>query len=1258
MKKINYILAIAAFFLVGILAVGNVRADGIVGTPFEDDIYKDCIYPGKKGDCFYYVTMGYMGGYYNYKGFAVKRYDLNTNTVRTVYTIDNIQNDIDFYYDSDMLYYIPSDGVMYGNQSDCVVRKINLLNGECTELLELHLEGGTGRSVAVDKNGRIYLSTYFSKMLYVFDANGSELARGENETEIYDIIAVDTVNNNIYYRGYNNWVYWGYDHSMSCLNVARWKSDGTIVFPDENCCITIQFQQYYYEHYSCAEWLGDDCRYIADLSTFAGGNLFLLDSRYINPADVGTGSTTISLLDSGVSVSGVNISNAKATVLAISTRESVYENKLDVTTVGSRAVLSRIGGKDTLLAITGERTVSCVDVASSKLLGTIDAANDIYKIMAIGGKLVLLEKKDAGWVTEVIPLSMPTTITVQGSKTVTVGQTVSYSVKLNGTLQVPCTFTSSNPAILSVTPDGVAGAWAAGTAVITATDRNGNLQGRITVTVKAKETQSSLPRATELVNSGSVVENDSRDNYYSVASYVSAYLTQLSDGSLMKCDIDGNSMYVEYYGLDGKKSKADVTIAGELEYIRGFYAGKDAYYIVCKQSNPNEDDSCEILRVVKYNKSWKRVAACSVYGNNTLYPVNSGSLRMVESNGILYVHTCHTMYTSDDGYNHQANMTFSVKESDMTLYDIYSEVMNVSYGYVSHSFNQFITVRDGYVYRADHGDAGPRGMAVTRIADNGTVSEKVDSYVTFGGFFGSYGENYTGASLGGLEVSSTHAIVVYNQEPAQRSSVRNIKIGAWNLAAGTAEIHDVTDFADGSGIRCNTPKIVKLNSDQFLVMWEEVRAAGGESRTAFVLVDSAGQPTGNIVRVRYSLELSDCQPILLQDGTVAWYVCDGTETRLYDIKPYDMATLKITLQPQDKEVVVEATAKFEVMAAGDGPLTYQWQYKAPTSQEWKNSGQSGNKTGTLSVAAKASLSGYQFRCVVSDTNDQKVISSAVVLTVRPKITSWPKDTTAAPGTTAKFTMAATGKGTLKYQWQYRKNASDTWKTSGQSGNKTATLSVAVTAALNGYQFRCYVTDANGKRSYTNTVTLTVSPRITAQPVNRTATVGSAAEFTVAAEGKGTITYRWQYRKNDTSEWKNSGQSGNKTATLSVATTASLHGYQFRCIVTDGSGLTTESAVATLTVKPKFTTWPKNTTAAPGTKAKFTVAATGKEPLTYQWQYRKNANDTWKTSGQSGNKTATLSVAVTASLNGYQFRCYVTDANGQRSYTNTVTLTVE
>ena len=100
---------------------------------------------------------------------------------------------------------------------------------------------------------------------------------------------------------------------------------------------------------------------------------------------------------------------------------------------------------------------------------------------------------------------------------------------------------------------------------------------------------------------------------------------------------------------------------------------------------------------------------------------------MVESNGILYVHTCHTMYTSDDGYNHQANMTFSVKESDMTLYDIYSEVMNVSYGYVSHSFNQFITVRDGYVYRADHGDAGPRGMAVTRIADNGTVSEKVDS---------------------------------------------------------------------------------------------------------------------------------------------------------------------------------------------------------------------------------------------------------------------------------------------------------------------------------------------------------------------------------------------------------------------------------------------------------------------------------------------------------------------------------------------------
>ena len=111
-----------------------------------------------------------------------------------------------------------------------------------------------------------------------------------------------------------------------------------------------------------------------------------------------------------------------------------------------------------------------------------------------------------------------------------------------------------------------------------------------------------------------------------------------------------------------------------------------------------------------------------------------------------------------------------------------------------------------------------------------------------------------------------------------------------------------------------------------------------------------------------------------------------------------------------------------------------------------------------------------------------------------------------------------------------------------------------------------MTDGNGQVTYSKTVTLKLKPRITTQPADKSVTAGTKAKFTVVATGKSTLTYQWQYRKNSSSAWADSGQSGNKTATLSVATTKSLNGYQFRCVVTDGNGRKTYSSIVTLTVK--------------------------------------------------------------------------------------------
>ena len=366
---------------------------------------------------------------------------------------------------------------------------------------------------------------------------------------------------------------------------------------------------------------------------------------------------------------------------------------------------------------------------------------------------------------------------------------------------------------------------------------------------------------------------------------------------------------------------------------------------------------------------------------------------------------------------------------------------------------------------------------------------------------------------------------------------------------------------------------------------------------------------------------------------------------------------RITTQPVSLNAAKGTTAKFSVTAVGTETLTYQWQYRKDANSAWAASAQSGNKTAELSVSASAGLNEYQFRCVITDGGNRTVYTDAVTLYIIPNITTQPVSKTVLPGSTATFTIAATGVGTLTYQWQFRKNSTAAWANSGQTGNKTTTLSVNTTNALNGYQFRCVVTHGNGLKAYSNVVTLTVSPRITSHPANKSVTAGSTANFSVTAAGAGTLTYQWQYRKDASSSWAASAQSGNKTATLSVAATAGLNGYQFRCVIKDGGGRTVYTNPATLYIIPKITTQPVSKTVTPGSTATFTVAATGKGTLTYQWQYRKDADSAWAASGQTGNKTATLSVKATNGLHGYQFRCVITDSNGQKAYSNTVTLTV-
>ena len=393
----------------------------------------------------------------------------------------------------------------------------------------------------------------------------------------------------------------------------------------------------------------------------------------------------------------------------------------------------------------------------------------------------------------------------------------------------------------------------------------------------------------------------------------------------------------------------------------------------------------------------------------------------------------------------------------------------------------------------------------------------------------------------------------------------------------------------------------------------------------------------------------------LNDWQFRCVVTDGNGQKTYS----DAVTLtvkpRIDTQPEDTYAPAGTTATFKVTATGAGTLKYQWQSRKDSTATWTNSGQTGAKTDTLSVKTSAGLQGWQFRCVVTDGNNQKSYSNAATVYVKLTFTEQPKTTSTTADATAQFSVQVIGKEPFTYQWQSRKNASSTWTNSGQNGSRTATLSVKTTAGLNGWQFRCVVKDAAGQTAVSSAATLYIIPKITKQPADASVTVGGTAKFTMAATGKATLTYQWQSRKDSSSEWANSGQTGAKTATLSVKTTAGLHGWQFRCVVTDGNGRKSATRAATLKVLPKITTQPGMVSATAGEVAKFTVAAIGKAPLSYQWQSRKDSSSSWSNSGQTGSKTETLSVATRLALNGWHFRCVVTDANGQKVYSEEATL---
>ena len=297
--------------------------------------------------------------------------------------------------------------------------------------------------------------------------------------------------------------------------------------------------------------------------------------------------------------------------------------------------------------------------------------------------------------------------------------------------------------------------------------------------------------------SGKNVNSQSYNNY---SSTVKSYLTECSDGSLMRVQANAVSgkILVEYYDSE-YNLKSTKLVDSELSVFGGFYSTDTNYYILSGQTNYNEDDSVEVYRITKYDTDWNRISSCGLYGENTYIPFDAGTARMTSNGNYLLIRTCHEMYASSDGKHHQANVTIQVDMNTMTVTDKYSGVMNSGYGYVSHSFNQFIKTDGTSIVGVDHGDAYPRSAVLIKYNTDFTTGKFVPGYsskcsvIDMIEFTGNIGANYTGANIGGFEISDTSYIVAGNtvdQNDFSNSKTRNIFVSSERFEFFTEFIHD------------------------------------------------------------------------------------------------------------------------------------------------------------------------------------------------------------------------------------------------------------------------------------------------------------------------------------------------------------------------------------------------------------------------------------------------------------------------------------
>ena len=350
-----------------------------------------------------------------------------------------------------------------------------------------------------------------------------------------------------------------------------------------------------------------------------------------------------------------------------------------------------------------------------------------------------------------------------------------------------------------------------------------------------------------------------------------------------------NDLYVlKIYTLNSK-FKADKKKTVKLpanSFFGGFYQAYDGNsYVVVGYNNPKESKKKTVISVIKYSSNWEKLGTANIKGGASniftgIYsPFDAGNVRMDLNGTKLYLYTARTMFALDDGLHHQSNIAFEIDTKTVK-----AKEKNINY--TSHSFNQFVRFQNGNIYLCDHGDAYARGVCVTLCNNYGKSTMTQNELIPLV-FDGDIGDNYTGATVCGMEVGKTNVVTVGTSVAhkdfklnGKTGGNRNLYVIITNKTTGKSTVKWLTKYeSSNSDNYVQEARMVKITDDCFAVLYSVTNGKTGKSIFHCMYINNSGTILKNKTYKNVTFNCGT-QPILYKG-----YITFADEEIQYD--PYE-----------------------------------------------------------------------------------------------------------------------------------------------------------------------------------------------------------------------------------------------------------------------------------------------------------------------------------------------------------------------------------